>query len=140
MWSFQAGGQEKRNFGEFALTEAVLAFMQTDGYQELLERVMEGLYRRMNEFVSEMEENLELFDTLALLFPQRNWSYSVKELKKEPFYVQLKMLKNYSTFLRKAPTCENCGFYRRELTHPRTAYDSHLSEKTDQTVCFSVHR
>ncbi|WP_243685181.1 hypothetical protein [Methanosarcina barkeri] len=76
---------EMKNSGESALVDVVLSFMQKGGYQEFLERVMEGLYRRMNEFVSEMEENLELFDTLALLFPRRNWSYSVKELKKRAF-------------------------------------------------------
>ncbi len=92
-----------KHFGEFALADAVLAFMQKGGYQEFLEKAMERLYRKIDEFVSEMEENLELFDTLALLFPQRNWSYSVKELKKEPFYVQLKMLKNYSAFFEKSP-------------------------------------
>lgn len=95
--------KEMRDSSEFAFQEAVLAFMQKDEYQEFLERVMNGLYQRINEFASEMEENLELFDTLALLFPQRNWSYSVKELKKEPFYVQLKMLKSYSTFFEKSP-------------------------------------
>ncbi|HWR25804.1 MAG TPA: VWA domain-containing protein [Methanosarcina sp.] len=91
------------NSGEFALQEAVLEFMQNDSYQAFLERVMEGLYRKLNEFASEMEENLDLFDTLALLFPGRDWSYSVKELKKEPFYMQLKTLKNYSTFFEKSP-------------------------------------
>jgi uncharacterized protein with von Willebrand factor type A (vWA) domain len=87
-----------RNSGNPVLQEAVLNFMQKDGYQVFLERLMEGLYRKISEFISEMEENLDLFDTLALLFPQRNWSYSVKELKKESFYLQLKMLKSYSTF------------------------------------------
>ncbi|AKB12293.1 Uncharacterized protein, contains a von Willebrand factor type A (vWA) domain [Methanosarcina thermophila] len=133
-------GQEKRNSVEFALTEAVLAFMQTDGYQELLERVMEGLYRRMNEFVSEMEENLELFDTLALLFPQRNWSYSVKELKKEPFYVQLKMLKNYSTFFEKSPDLRKIVDFigKREFDPPSDRIRlSPFGKDRIQTVCFS---
>ncbi|WP_243466448.1 hypothetical protein [Methanosarcina mazei] len=65
--------------------EAVLGFMQQDGSQAFLDGIMEGVYSRMQEFISEMEENLDLFDTLALLFPGRSWSYSVKELKKEPF-------------------------------------------------------
>jgi uncharacterized protein with von Willebrand factor type A (vWA) domain len=90
--------QGTRNSAELALQESVLEFMQKDNYQAFFEGLMEGLYKRMSEFVSEMEENLEIFDTLALLFPGRNWSYSVKELKKEPFYLQLKMLKTYSTF------------------------------------------
>ncbi len=103
-----------RNSGDSVLQEAVLDFMQKDGYQVFLERLMEGLYRKMSEFISEMEENLDLFDTLALLFPQRNWSYSVKELKKEPFYLQLKMLKSYSTFFEKSPDLEkNCRFHRQ---------------------------
>lgn len=83
------------------LYDSVLNFMQQDGCQAFLDGIMEGLYHRMQEFISKMEENLELFDTLALLFPGRNWSYSLKELKKEPFYVQLKMLKNYSAFFEK---------------------------------------
>lgn len=132
--------QEKRNSGELALSEAVLAFMQTEGYQELLERVMEGLYRKMNEFVSEMEENLELFDTLALLFPQRNWSYSVKELKKEPFYVQLKMLKNYSTFFEKSPDLRKIVDFigRREFDPPSDRIRlSPFGKNRIQTVRFS---
>jgi uncharacterized protein with von Willebrand factor type A (vWA) domain len=132
--------QTMKNSGEFALVDAVLAFMQKGGYQEFLERVMEGLYRRMNEFVSEMEENLELFDTLALLFPQRNWSYSVKELKKEPFYVQLKMLKNYSTFFEKSPDLKKIIDFigRREFDPPSDRI--HLSpfgKNRIQTVRFS---
>jgi uncharacterized protein with von Willebrand factor type A (vWA) domain len=90
--------QGTMNSAELALRESVLEFMQKDNYQVLLEGLLEGLYRRISEFISEMEENLDLFDTLAFLFPGRNWSYSVKELKKEPFYLQLKMLKTYSTF------------------------------------------
>ncbi len=112
--------QAIENFGESALVNAVLEFMQKEGYQDLLERILEGLYRRINEFISEMEENLELFDTLALLFPQRNWSYSVKELKKEPFYVQLKMLKNYSVFFEKSPDLRKIVDFigRREFDPP----------------------
>ena len=83
------------------LYESVLDFMQQEGCQTFLDGILEGLYSRMQEFISEMEENLDLFDTLTLLFPGRNWSYSVKELKKEPFYVQLKMFKKYSAFFEK---------------------------------------
>lgn len=112
--------QTMRNSGELALADAVLAFMQKGGYQEFLEKIMERLYRKMNEFISEMEENLELFDILALLFPQRNWSYSVKELKKEPYYVQLKMLKNYSVFFEKSPDLKKIVDFigRREFDPP----------------------
>jgi uncharacterized protein with von Willebrand factor type A (vWA) domain len=112
--------QAIENFGESALVNVVLEFMQKEGYQDLLERILEGLYRRINEFISEMEENLELFDTIALLFPQRNWSYSVKELKKEPFYVQLKMLKNYSVFFEKSPDLRKIVDFigRREFDPP----------------------
>jgi uncharacterized protein with von Willebrand factor type A (vWA) domain len=129
-----------RNSEEFVLQEAVLDFMQKDGYQEFLEKIMEGVYWRMNEFISEMEENLELFDTLALLFPQRNWSYSVKELKKEPFYVQLKLLKNYSTFFEKNPDLREIVDFigRREFDPPSDRI--HLSpfgKNRIQTVRFS---
>jgi uncharacterized protein with von Willebrand factor type A (vWA) domain len=93
----------KNNSRELALQETVLEFMQNERYQAFLEAIMDGLYRKLNEFHSEMEENLDLFDTLALLFPGRNWSYSIKELKKEPFYMQLKMLKTYSSFFEKSP-------------------------------------
>ncbi|WP_292373498.1 vWA domain-containing protein [Methanosarcina sp. UBA411] len=132
--------QTMRNSGELALADAVLSFMQKGGHQEFLERVMEGLYRRIDEFVSEMEENLELFDTLALLFPQRNWSYSVKELKKEPYYVQLKMLKNYSTFFEKSPDLRKIVNFigRREFDPPSDRI--HLSpfgKNRIQTVRFS---
>lgn len=132
--------QTMRNSGELALTGAVLAFMQKGGYQEFLEIIMEGLYRRMNEFVSEMEENLELFDTLALLFPQRNWSYSVKELKKEPYYVQLKMLKNYSTFFEKSPDLRKIVDFigRREFDPPSDRIClSPFGKNRIQTVRFS---
>jgi len=129
-----------RNSGEFALVDAVMAFMQKGGHQEFLERVMEGLYRRMNEFVTEMEENLELFDPLALLFPQRNWSYSVKELKKEPFYVQLKMLKNYSAFFEKNPDLKKIIDFigRREFDPPSDRIRlSPFGKNRIQTVRFS---
>ncbi|RXA16481.1 VWA domain-containing protein [Methanosarcina sp. MSH10X1] len=131
---------EKRNSGGLALSDAVLAFMQTDGYQNFLERAMEGLYGKMSEFVSEMEENLELFDTLALLFPQRNWSYSVKELKKEPFYVQLKMLKNYSAFFEKSPDLRKIVDFigRREFDPPSDRIRlSPFGKNRIQTVRFS---
>ncbi|WP_292391530.1 vWA domain-containing protein [Methanosarcina sp. UBA5] len=132
--------QTMKNSGELVLADAVLAFMQTDGYQEFLERVMYGLYHRINEFVSEMEENLELFDMLALLFPQRNWSYSVKELKKEPFYVQLKMLKNYSAFFEKSPDLRKIVDFigRREFDPPSNRIClSPLGKNRIQTVRFS---
>jgi uncharacterized protein with von Willebrand factor type A (vWA) domain len=123
--------------GEFALQDTVLAFMQKEGYQEFLERIMGELYRRINEFVSEMEENLELFDTLALLFPQRNWSYSVKELKKEPFYVQLK---SYSTFFEKNPDLRKIVDFigRREFDTPSNRiHYSPFGKNRIQTVRFS---
>lgn len=91
------------NPSALALRESVLEFMQKDNYQIFLEGLMEGLNRRISEFISEMEENLDLFETLTFLFPGRNWSYSIKELKKEPFYLQLKMLKTYSTFFENNP-------------------------------------
>lgn len=129
-----------RNSGNPVLQEAVLNFMQKDGYQVFLERLMEGLYRKISEFISEMEENLDLFDTLALLFPQRNWSYSVKELKKEPFYLQLKMLKSYSTFFEKSPDLRRIIDFigRREFDPPSDRI--HLSpfgKNRIQTVRFS---
>ncbi|MGA9188092.1 MAG: VWA domain-containing protein [Methanosarcina sp.] len=129
-----------RNSGDSFLQEAVLNFMQKDGYQVFLERLMEGLYRKMSEFISEMEENLDLFDTLVLLFPQRNWSYSVKELKKEPFYLQLKMLKSYSTFFEKSPDLRRIIDFigRREFDPPSDRI--HLSpfgKNRIQTVRFS---
>ncbi len=132
--------QGMRDSREFALQEAVLSFMQKDGYEEFLERVMDGLYQKINEFVSEMEESLELFDTLALLFPQRNWSYSVKELKKEPFYVQLKVLKNYSTFFEKSPDLRKIVDFigRQEFDPPSDRIRLSLFGKNRiQTVRFS---
>ncbi len=87
-----------------------------------------------------MEENLELFDTLALLFPQRNWSYSVKELKKEPFYVQLKTLKSYSTFFEKSPELRKIVDFigRREFDTPSNRiHYSPFGKNQIQTVRFS---
>jgi Uncharacterized protein containing a von Willebrand factor type A (vWA) domain len=132
--------QGGRDSEEFSLQEAVLAFMQKDRYQEFLEILMDGLYHRINEFVSEMEENLELFDTLSLLFPQRNWNYSVKELKKEPFYLQLKMLKNYSTFFEKSPDLRKIVDFigRREFDPPSDRIRlSPFGKNRIQTVRFS---
>lgn len=129
-----------RNSGDSFLQEAVLNFMQKDGYQVFLERLMEGLYRKISEFISEMEENLDLFDTLALLFPQRNWSYSVKELKKEPFYLQLKILKSYSTFFEKSPDLRRIIDFigRREFDPPSDRIRlSPFGKNRIQTVCFS---
>jgi uncharacterized protein with von Willebrand factor type A (vWA) domain len=106
--------------GQPDLYESVLDFMQQEGCQAFLEGIMEGLYSRIQEFISEMEENLDLFDTLALLFPGRSWSYSVKELKKEPFYVQLKTLKSYSAFFEKNPDLRKIINFvgRREFDPP----------------------
>ena len=114
--------------------------MQKDNYQVFLEGLMEGLYRRISEFISEMEENLDLFDTLALLFPGRNWSYSVKELKKEPFYLQLKMLKSYSTFFEKNPDLRRIVDFigRREFDPPGDRIRlSPFGKNRIQTVRFS---
>jgi len=129
-----------RNPGQSDLYGAVLDLMQIEGYQAFLESKMEELYLRMQEFISGMEENLELFDTLALLFPERNWSYSVKELKKEPFYLQLKMLKSYSTFFEKSPDLRRIVDFigRREFDPPGDRI--HLSpfgKNRIQTVRFS---
>lgn len=126
--------------GKSDIYEAVLSFMQKDCCQGVLDGMLEGLYCRMQEFISEMEENLDLFDTLALLFPGRNWSYSVKELKKEPFYVQLKMLKNYSAFFEKNPDLRKIVNFigRREFDPPadRIRY-SPFGKNRIQTVRFS---
>ncbi|MDD2440468.1 MAG: hypothetical protein PHD41_09795 [Methanosarcinaceae archaeon] len=83
------------------LSENVSAFLQLKGSQRFLEMLLQKLYQQLESFVLELEANLELFETLALLFPNRNWSYSVKELKKEPFYIHLKMLKRYSEFFKR---------------------------------------
>ena len=132
--------QETRNSAELTLQESVLEFMQKDGYQVFLEGLMEGLYKRISEFVSKMEENLDLFDTLALLFPGRNWSYSVKELKKEPFYLQLKMLKSYSTFFENNPELRRIVDFigRREFDPPSDRISlSPFGKNRIQTVRFS---
>lgn len=119
---------------------AVLDLIQMNGYQAFLDKRMEEIYLRMLEFISEMEENLDLFDTLALLFPGRNWSYSIKELKKEPFYLQLKMLKNYSTFFEKSPDLRRIVDFvgRREFEPPasRIRY-SPFGKNRIQSVRFS---
>ncbi|AKB33096.1 hypothetical protein MSSIH_2406 [Methanosarcina siciliae HI350] len=126
--------------GKSDIYEAVLNFMQKDGCQDFLDGMLEGLYSRIQEFISEMEENLDLFDTLALLFPGRSWSYSVKELKKEPFYVQFKMLKNYSAFFEKNPDLRRIVNFigRREFDPPsdRIRY-SPFGKNRIQTVRFS---
>jgi uncharacterized protein with von Willebrand factor type A (vWA) domain len=87
-----------------------------------------------------MEENLDLFDTLAFLFPGRNWSYSVKELKKEPFYLQLKMLKTYSTFFENNPDLRRIVDFvgRREFDPPGDRIRlSPFGKNRIQTVRFS---
>jgi uncharacterized protein with von Willebrand factor type A (vWA) domain len=126
--------------GQSGLYESVLNFMQQDGSQAFLDGIMESLYSRMQEFISEMEENLDLFDTLALLFPGRSWSYSVKELKKEPFYIQLRMLKSYSAFFEKNPDLQKIINFigRREFDPPadRIRY-SPFGKNRIQTVRFS---
>ncbi len=126
--------------GQPDLYESVLNFMQQDGSQAFLDGIMGGLYIRMQEFISEMEENLDLFDTLALLFPGRSWSYSVKELKKEPFYIQLKMLKSYSAFFEKNPDLRKIINFigRREFDPPadRIRYSPYGKNRI-QTVRFS---
>ncbi len=123
-----------------ALCEAIMDFMQMDGYQAFLDGMLEGLYRRMDEFISEMEESLDLFDLLALLFPGRNWSYSVKELKKEPFYVHLKMVRRFSTFFEENPDLRRIVDFigRREFDPPadRIRY-SPFGKNRIQTVRFS---
>jgi len=133
--SFQSANSEQT-----ALCEAVLNFMQMDGYQAFLDGMLEGLYRRMEEFISEMEECLDLFDLLALLFPGRNWSYSVKELKKEPFYVHLKMVRRFSSFFEENPDLRRIVDFigRREFDPPadRIRY-SPFGKNRIQTVRFS---
>jgi uncharacterized protein with von Willebrand factor type A (vWA) domain len=132
--------QGTMNSAELALQESILEFMQKDNYQILLEGLLEGLYRRISEFISEMEENLDLFDTLAFLFPGRNWSYSVKELKKEPFYLQLKMLKTYSTFFENNPDLRRIVDFvgRREFDPPGDRIRlSPFGKNRIQTVRFS---
>lgn len=129
-----------KNPGQSDLCGTVLDLMQMEGYQAFLESKMEELYKRMQEFISEMEDNLELFDTLALLFPGRNWSYSVKELKKEPFYLQLKMLKSYSAFFEKSPDLRKIVDFigRREFDPPSDRiYLSPFGKNRIQTVHFS---
>ncbi|MDY9925278.1 vWA domain-containing protein [Methanosarcina sp.] len=139
---FSAQGFQGSNpvSGQPDLYETILSFMEKDGCQCFLDGVMEGLYCRMQEFISEMEENLDLFDTLALLFPGRSWNYSVKELKKEPFYVQLKMLKNYSAFFEKNPDLRKIVNFigRREFDPPaaRIRY-SPFGKNRIQNVRFS---
>ncbi|AKB18380.1 VWA domain-containing protein [Methanosarcina sp. WWM596] len=140
LWGSFSEGNAFRNSTFQALQEKVPAFMQLEGSQAFLENVLQRLYLRMEGFVSEMEENLELFETLALLFPGRNWSYSVKELKKEPFYVQLKTLKNYSAFFEKNPDLRRIVNFigRREFDPPadRIRY-SPFGKNRIQNVRFS---
>jgi uncharacterized protein with von Willebrand factor type A (vWA) domain len=131
---------QNSNPGKPDLYGDVMNLMQMEGYQAFLESKMEELYRRMQEFILEMEENLDLFDTLSLLFPGRNWTYSIKELKKEPFYVQLKMLKNYSTFFEKSPDLKRIVDFigRREFDPPSNRIRlSPFGKNRIQTVRFS---
>lgn len=116
----QTTSQFTESLNESELQKAILNFMQEENYQAFMEEIMKNLYRKMGEFISEMEENLELFDMLALLFPGRNWSYSVKELKSEPYYLQLKLLRNYSAFFEKSPDLKKIIDFigRREFDPP----------------------
>ncbi|MDD3043715.1 MAG: VWA domain-containing protein [Methanosarcinaceae archaeon] len=126
--------------GPESLQERVPAFMQLTGSQAFLESILQELFLRMEGFVSEMEENLELFETLTLLFPGRNWSYSVNELKKEPFYIQLKMLKRYSEFFEQNPDLKKIVDFigRREFDPPNgPARLSPYGKTRIQTVKFS---
>ncbi|MGB9928237.1 MAG: vWA domain-containing protein [Methanosarcina sp.] len=123
-----------------AFQETILNFMQKDGYQAFMEEIMKNIYQKMSEFISEMEDNLELFDVLALLFPGRNWSYSIKELKKEPFYLQLKLLKRYSTFFEKNPDLRRIIDFigRQEFEPPANRIRlSPFGKNRIQTVRFS---
>jgi uncharacterized protein with von Willebrand factor type A (vWA) domain len=83
MWGDNSLDEDKkyqgiRNFADLAFQESVLEFMQKNNHWIFLEGIMEGIYKILNKFIMEMEENLDLFDTLALLFPGRNWNYSTK--------------------------------------------------------------
>ena len=136
----QTNFQSTEGLNEPELQKAVLSFMQQENYQAFMAEIMKNLYRKMGEFISEMEENLELFDMLVLLFPGRNWSYSVKELKKEPFYLQLKLLKNYSAFFEKSPDLKKIIDFigRREFDPPdNQIHLSPFGKNRLQTVRFS---
>lgn len=136
----QMNFQPTGGLNEPEFQKAVLNFMQQENYQAFMAEIMKYLYRRMGEFISEMEENLELFDMLALLFPGRNWSYSVKELKKEPFYLQLKLLRNYSAFFEKSPDLKKIIDFigRREFDPPDNQIRlSPFGKNRIQTVRFS---
>ncbi len=132
--------QEIRNFADLAFQESVLEFMQKNNHWVFLEGIMEGIYKILNEFIMEMEENLDLFDTLALLFPGRNWNYSIKELQKEPFYLQFKTLKSYSTFFEKNPDLiKIVNFIGRQEFNPPSDHISLsiFGKNRIQTVNFS---
>jgi uncharacterized protein with von Willebrand factor type A (vWA) domain len=122
------------------LSEAVLNFMQLEGYPSFLEKILDGLCCKMQEFLKEMEENLDLFETLALLFPNRDWSYSIKELKKEPFYIHLKMIKRFSTFFEQNPELKRIVDFigRQEFEPPEDHIrDSPFGKNQIQKVRFS---
>ena len=132
--------QEIRNFADLAFQESVLEFMQKNNHWIFLEGIMEGIYKILNEFIMEMEENLDLFDTLSLLFPGRNWNYSIKELQKEPFYLQFKTLKSYSTFFEKNPDLiKIVNFIGRQEFNPPSDHISLsiFGKNRIQTVNFS---
>lgn len=132
--------ENPENPEKLAFQETILNFMQKDGYQAFMEEIMKNISKKMSEFICEMEDNLELFDVLALLFPGRNWSYSVKELKKEPFYLQLKLLKRYSTFFEKNPELRRIIDFigRQEFEPPANRIRlSPFGKNRIQTVRFS---
>ena len=145
MWGNNSPDEDKkyqgiRNFADLAFQESVLEFMQKNNHWIFLEGIMEGIYKIMNEFIMEMEENMDLFDTLALLFPGRNWNYSIKELHKEPFYLQFKTLKSYSTFFEKNPDLiKIVNFIGRQEFNPSSDHIdlSIFGKNRIQTVNFS---
>ena len=93
-----------------------------DNYQAFLERINGGTLQEDAASSSRKWKKTWTFSILLpFFFPERNWSYSVKELKKEPFYLQLKMLKSYSTFFEKSPDLRRIVDFigRREFDPPR---------------------
>jgi len=145
MWKNNSSNEDNnypgiRNSENLAFQESVLEFMQKNNHRIFMEGIMEGIYKIMNEFIAEMDENLDLFDTLALLFPGRNWNYSIKELQKEPFYPQLKTLKSYSTFFERNPDLiKIVDFIGRQEFNPQSDHISLsiFGKNRMQTVNFS---
>jgi uncharacterized protein with von Willebrand factor type A (vWA) domain len=145
MWKNNSPDEDKNyqkieNLAYFSSQESALEFMQKKNHWIFLEGIMEGIYKILNEFIAEMEENLDLFDTLALLFPGRNWNYSIKELQKEPFYLQFKTLKNYSNFFESNPDLiKIVSFIGRQEFNPPSEHISLsiFGKNRIQTVNFS---